>query len=84
MKRILQLGLSMKNNNGTPKTLTEAIEHSLDATFLSDKEKAQDIFYHILRDFMAQKFGVAYMEALDDKTTLRVLEKLFEELTKRD
>lgn len=74
----------MKNNNGTPKTLTEAIEHSLDATFLSDKEKAQDIFYHILRDFMAQKFGVAYMEALDDKTTLRVLEKLFEELTKRD
>lgn len=74
----------MSNNKSTPKTITEAIEHSLDATFLSDKEKAQDIFYHILRDFMAQKFGVAYMEALDDKTTLRVLEKLFEELTKRD
>lgn len=62
----------------TPKTLDEAIEHALCIGPLCEiKERS----YTVLKDFLAQKFGIAYMKA--DPATLAVLEQLFEALTVR-
>lgn len=74
----------MSNRKGTPKTLDAAIKNSIYEINQKLLDNRVACFHDHIKDFMAQKFGVAYMEALDDKAILRVLEKLFEELTKRD
>lgn len=66
--------------NGTPKTLDEAIENFICIGPLNEMSERS---YHVLRDFMAQKFGTAYLEAGDDSQMLEILERLFRALTKR-
>ncbi len=65
---------------GTPKTLDEAIDHMIAG--LSMYEMKED-GYVILKDFLAQKFGVAYMKANDNPEALKILEELFQKLTVR-
>lgn len=67
-------------NNGTPKTLDEAI---LNAITIGPLSETPERLYHHVRDFMAQKFGIAY---LGSKTvyTEELLKNLFEGLTRRD
>lgn len=73
-------------NEGTPKILDIAILNAIleIASKLTDKPNSTEIIYDHIKDFIAQKFGVAYLEAQEDKKTLRVLEDLFEALTIRD
>lgn len=68
----------MNKVKGTPKTLDEALENAM------DNGGYREPTYAIIKDFIAQKFGAAYMEAQEDKKTLKVLENLFEALTIRN
>ena len=65
---------------GTPKTLDEALVVAICIGALSE---VQERSYHVFKDYMAQKFGVAYLKADGDEKLLKVLQELFEELTKR-
>lgn len=65
---------------GTPKTLDEAI---LNAVIIGPMNQIQHRAYHVMRDFLAQKFGAAYLKLSHDPDALSVVEELFEELTKR-
>lgn len=71
----------MKTNNqvrlGTPKTLDEAIANVI--CFRPHLKRLDDHAYDTIRDFMAQKFAVAYCKA--DPATLVILEDLFLKLT---
>lgn len=65
---------------GTPKTLDEALMLAICIGAMSEvKERS----YHVFKDFMAQKFGTAYLEAGDDKKCIKILEDLFKQLTAR-
>ncbi len=63
----------------TPKTLDEAITNALCVGPLSE---LRERLYNHVKDFMAQRFGVAYLGARDAEE-LKLLESLFEGLTKR-
>lgn len=64
---------------GTPKNLDECIVQMTAGPLSKLRERG----YHILRDFMAQKFGAAYLLLGDNPEALRVVETLFEQLTTR-
>lgn len=65
---------------GTPKTLDEAIMRALMVGPLSQiKERS----YLVLKDYLAQKFGVALLLATTPEIE-SVLQVLFEEITRRD
>jgi hypothetical protein len=64
----------------TPTTLDEAIEQAI-ATM--DGHNAKDHMYKTIVDFMAQKFGVAYLNADNRPLELFNLKNLYEKLTKR-
>lgn len=66
----------MSNTKGTPKTLDEAIENAICIGPLSE---LQERMYHHVRDFLAQKFGIAML----DQDELQ-LEILFEAITRRE
>jgi hypothetical protein len=72
---------SKERNVGTPKTLDEAIENALCIGPLSGIEERA---YQHIKDFLAQKFGVAYMTYDHDKDTLDALAHLFEQVTRRE
>lgn len=63
--------------DGTPKTLTEAILNGLD-------DKGVDLTTSLIqahiRDFLSQKFNVAYLKAKDDGELER-LKELFRKVT---
>ncbi len=66
---------------GTPSTLDEAIFNALCVGALREvPERA----YHVLRDFLAQGFGTAYMQASENPEALEILENLFRKLTRRE
>lgn len=68
------------DNQSTPHNLEEAIRQAICVGPLAGvKNRA----YHTIKDFMAQKFCAAYEEAGENKETLKILEKLFDQLTKR-
>lgn len=67
------------NNAGTPRTLDRAISNGIAAGPMS---KLPDSMYWAIRDFLAQKFGVAYLMVSADE--LKVLHLLFENITKRE
>jgi hypothetical protein len=71
-------GVPMKDSTGTPKTLDEAIEHAI---CIGPLYEVKNRSYFVLKDFMAQKFGVAYLGASPE--TLEVLQDLFKQLTQR-
>ncbi len=64
----------------TPKTLDEAIAHL--CTSVSMYEMKQD-GYSIIKDFLAQKFGAAYLKAEANPEALKILQELFEKITAR-
>ncbi len=68
--------------NKTPRTLDEAI---LNAITIGPLSETAERTYHIMRDFISQKFGVAYLspECLDPKIEA-LLKSLFEGLTRRE
>jgi len=68
------------STTGTPKTLDEAI---MNAICIGPMNEVQERSYHVLRDFMAQKFSVAYLKT-DDPQAFKVLQDLFETLTARN
>lgn len=68
----------LQNTLGTPKTLDEAVEHAICIGPLCEVRERS---YHVLKDFLAQRFGVAYLNA--DEKTIEVLQELFEQLTQR-
>lgn len=63
---------------GTPKTLDEAVEHAI---CIGPLREVRERSYHVFKDFLAQKFGVAYLNASPE--TLEVLQDLFDQLTQR-
>lgn len=70
----------MPNPDGTPKNLDEAIMAALMVGPLSQiKERS----YHVLKDFLSQRFGVAMLMATNSETET-ALKVLFEEITRRD
>ncbi len=66
----------------TPKTLDEAIINALCVGPLSE---VRDRMYHHVKDFMAQKFGVAMLspEVTSSPEVEKLIQSLFEALTKR-
>lgn len=64
----------------TPKTLDEAIQHALMIGPLCDIEERS---HAVLKDFLAQKFSVAYLKAESVPGALPILEELFRVLTVR-
>lgn len=74
---------------GTPKTMDEAI--SLMICFRDKEKSIQDQCYDVLRDFLGQKFCVAYMRmstwregSSTQYSPEEILEELFDSLTKRE
>jgi len=76
----LHLYDGMSTNKGTPTTLLEAIQNGL-----SDKEtkgsRAEVIATHV-KDFNAQRFGRAMLQAGSDEETI-ALKSLFDDITKK-
>lgn len=66
------------SNQGTPKTLEEAIAFALMVGPLSD---CQERLYYQIRDFLAQRFGVAYLQTSGEE--LERLQELFENITRK-
>jgi hypothetical protein len=64
----------------TPATLEEAIEQALGVSFSSE---IRERLYKAIVDFMAQKFGVAYLNADTRPLELFNLKNLYEKLTRR-
>jgi hypothetical protein len=69
----------MQNKPGTPSTLDHAIA---DAICVGPLNEVPERAYHVLRDFMAQKFGTAYLTATHEQ--LVALQAVFEALTRRE
>lgn len=69
------------SKRGSPKSLDEALET---IRFTTGGHVAPHFAYFTVRDFMAQKFGVAYMKASDDPVAMKHLEILWDSLVKRD
>ncbi len=65
----------------TPSTLDEAIA---DAISIGPLSEIHERTYHVIRDFMAQKFATAYMQVGNNEAELLILQNLFEKLTRRD
>lgn len=65
---------------GTPKTLDEAVQRAI---CIGPMNEIKERSYHVLKDFMAQKFSIAMAQAeLAGEPTER-LEALFKSLTER-
>lgn len=65
---------------GTPKNLDEAVRHAI---CIGPMNEIEERSYHVLKDFMAQNFGVAYLQAEGNEVALNILKDLFGRLTKR-
>lgn len=65
----------------TPMTLDEAMTHII---CIGPMSEFRERSYHTLRDFIAQKFGAAFLKAHDNQEALKIIEELFRELTKRE
>lgn len=63
----------------TPKTLDQAIGHTLVGPLHELRERS----HAVLKDFLAQKFSVAYLKAESVPGALPILEELFHALTVR-
>jgi transposase len=63
---------------GTPKTIDEMVERLEEAIRGC---AGRDMTYAIVRDYLAQKFGVAYLR--NSNTVIEELENLFKQLTER-
>lgn len=72
--------VKIENGLPTPKTLDEAVEHAL---MFGPLCEIRERSYHVLKDFLAQKFSVAYVKASRDIDALEILEELFASLTIR-
>lgn len=73
----------MINKNGTPKSLEEAISNAInhDPRPLTLETK----LYQHVRDFISQKFGIAYLsQECVWPNTEDLLKTLFESLTRRE
>jgi len=68
--------------NSTPKTIDEALVDIL-CIRPPEGKRLDDHAYDVLRDFMAQKFTVAFAKADGNEKALEILNDLFEKLTKR-
>lgn len=64
--------------DGTPKTLTEAISNGASSVY--DINRVIPTLHEHVRDFLAQKFNVAYLKAKDDGELER-LKELFRKVT---
>lgn len=71
----------------SPKTLQEAIRNAITA---DPGLEIQDRYYDIIKDFIAQKFSIAYLEIeqwknnAGDKDPDKIIKFLFEKLVKRE
>ncbi len=74
MKPLLRLVPSMSNDKGTPRFLDEAI---LNAITIGPLSETQERLYHHVRDFMAQKFGIAFLGTKNNDAD-ELLKSLFE------
>lgn len=72
----------MKQPEGTPKNIDELVEHIVFEVTIGTADTMKDRTYAVVRDFLAQKFGAAYLKA-SDEFMAQDLENLFNELTKR-
>jgi len=68
------------STGGTPRNLDEVI---LLYCPHGTNDKVRETIYWGIRDFLAQRFGVAYMELSHDPAAFAIVERLFELLTKR-
>lgn len=69
-----------KFRGATPSNLDEAIRNAL---IVGPMREIPERSYHVLKDFMAQKFGAAYLLADGNPQALAILETLFSQLTNR-
>ena len=75
----------VEDTAGTPKTLREAISSAPFLVCLADSdtyeaERITNQIHRVIKDFLAQKFGRAYLESTDsDAEALKIL---FSEVTK--
>lgn len=67
------------SNMPTPKTLDEAI---LQALMVGPLNQIRERAYLVMKDFLAQRFGVAMLKEADPRV-VSLLEDLFEEIVKR-
>lgn len=65
---------------GTPKSLDEAVMHALCIGPLSE---VQERTYHVMRDFLSQKFSIAYLKLEANPEALQIVEQLFAACTER-
>lgn len=65
--------------DGTPRTLKEAIEQAVCVGALSELEQRS---FEVLKDFIAQKFMIAYLKARKDEKALKILKETFHSLTR--
>ena len=72
--------VKIENGLPTPRTLDEAIEHALMVGPLCEIRERS---YCVLKDFLAQKFSVAYLRASRGDDALEIMEALFASLTIR-
>jgi hypothetical protein len=70
----------MSTEIGTPRTLDEAIRNAICTGPLSG---VSEQLYHHIKDFLAQRFGVAFIKAGDDNHLVEMLETLYKECMKR-
>lgn len=66
--------------SGTPKDLDEAVLHAI---CIGPINQVRERSYVVLKDYMAQKFAVAYMKADGNPEALKILEDLYAKLIKR-
>lgn len=71
----------MNNIFRTPKTLDEVV---IMLCLTPGGPDRRDRMHAVIKDFIAQKFSVAYMNAGTDNAKLKELSDLFEQLTKKD
>lgn len=65
---------------GTPKTLTESIEIGLFEYGFENREKIAKIIEPHVRDYLAQKFGVSFLESGDDQGATNLIKTLWEKI----
>lgn len=68
------------DNQGTPKTLDEAL--SVVITY-SNGANLRELPHAVIKDFLAQKFGVAMLRASETPGLEKALEELFNEIVRR-
>lgn len=72
---------NMSKCEGTPKTLRIAVGRSI-RQGLASIDRNDDEALAIIRDYLAQKFGVAYAKASNDAATMDVLVELWQSINK--